>query len=125
MIYFYDDLGFSQLKNAYSAAKAGLGQGLFWHLKSKSFSRTVLSKIVNTHGFSALEIELVWLKKQNFNYFKINKYPHMTLATELFCTDIEQCHHCGKSYWAVLTILHPAALPYVHLQQLRVTVVLN
>ena len=56
MIHFYDDLWFFQLKNAYSAAKAGLGQGLFWHLKSESLSRAVLPKIVNTHGFSVLEI---------------------------------------------------------------------
>ena len=64
-------------------------------------------------------------KTQNFNYFKIDKYPHMTLATELFNTDLEHCHHCGKSYWAMLTILHLSVLLYVHLQQLGVTAVLN
>ena len=49
----------------------------------------------------------------------------MTLATELFCSDIELCHHCGKSYQAVLTILHLSVLLYVHLQQLGATAVLN
>ena len=61
-------------------------------------------------------------KTQNFNYFKIDKYPHMTLATELFNTDLEHCHHCGKSYWAMLTILHLSVLLYV---LLGVTALLN
>ena len=61
-------------------------------------------------------------KTQNFNYFKIDKYPHLTLATELFNTDLEHCHHCGKSYWAMLTILHLSVLLYV---LLGVTALLN
>lgn len=51
LIHFYDDLGFSHLENAYSIAKTGTERGLFWHLKSESSSRTVLSRIVTINDF--------------------------------------------------------------------------